>query len=73
MCGLPFAEDLSAAAFAEAAVEAARDLGYAAMRLDTLGGMTEAISLYRSLGFRPIDAYYSNPIPNTTYFELALR
>jgi len=57
---------------AEAAVQAARDLGYGVMRLDTLGGMAEAISLYRSLGFRSIGSYYPNPIPAVEYFELTL-
>ena len=57
---------------AEAAIQAARDLGYGVMRLDTLGGMAEAISLYRSLGFCSIGSYYPNPIPDVEYFELTL-
>jgi ribosomal protein S18 acetylase RimI-like enzyme len=31
--------------------------------------MREAIALYRSLGFRPIEAYRANPIPGAMFFE----
>jgi putative acetyltransferase len=57
---------------AVALIEVAREMGYAAMRLDTLSTMTAAISLYESLGFRRISAYYDNPIQTATYFELDL-
>lgn len=50
----------------------ARSLGYAAMRLDTDSAMTPAVTLYRSLGFRPIAKYNDDPIPDTLFFELAL-
>jgi len=36
---------------AEAVIQAARGLGYCAMRLDTLDRLEEAMSLYVSLGF----------------------
>ncbi|HEY2379763.1 MAG TPA: GNAT family N-acetyltransferase [Terriglobia bacterium] len=54
-------------------IEEARQIGYSAMRLDTIAGkMAAAIALYRRLGFRQIPPYYDNPIPNAAYFELEL-
>lgn len=53
-------------------VAAARDLGYVRMRLDTVPSMTTARALYRSFGFREIDAYRFNPIPGTSFMELDL-
>jgi len=57
---------------AEAIIAAAREIGYEKMRLDTLATMGEAMALYRSLGFRTMEAYYPNPIPTARYFELDL-
>jgi putative acetyltransferase len=57
---------------AAAAVERARELGYATMRLDTLPRMEAARAIYASLGFVPGKPYADNPIPNVLWFELRL-
>jgi GNAT superfamily N-acetyltransferase len=60
-------------ALAEAIIDEARTRGSERMRLDTIETMTEAKSLYLSLGFRSIKPYRYNPLDNPTYFELDLR
>jgi ribosomal protein S18 acetylase RimI-like enzyme len=58
---------------AEKIIEAARDAGYARMRLDTLPRrMAPAIAMYRSLGFKTIEPYYDNPIEGVVFLELEL-
>ncbi len=46
----------------DAIVEQARQTGYTAVRLDSLPHMQSAIALYRSVGFRDIEAYYENSV-----------
>jgi putative acetyltransferase len=53
--------------------EAARQIGYERMRLDTLDTMSIPRALYRSLGFQEVPAYYHNPIPGAVFLELDLR
>jgi len=60
-------------ALALAVIAEARQVGYSAMRLDTVAGvMDDAIVMYRRLGFREIAPYRTNPVPGALYMELAL-
>lgn len=60
-------------ALAEGIVDEARRRGCRRVRLDTIAGMMGvAMSLYRSMGFVSIPPYYSSPVPDTAYMELAL-
>ena len=51
----------------------ARDLGYRTLHGDTLPTLTDAIEMYRKLGFQVMDHPYSNdPTPQAIYLELQL-
>ena len=58
---------------AEAVIQAARDIGYRKMYLDTLPTMQSAQKLYLSLGFRPIPPYRHNPVPGAEFLSLDLN
>lgn len=66
--GLGIGRALAVAVMAEAA-----RLGYRRMRLDTIATMTAAVSLYESLGFSEIPAYYHNPIEGARYHQCDLE
>ncbi|MBI5821498.1 MAG: GNAT family N-acetyltransferase [Verrucomicrobia bacterium] len=57
---------------AKKTIAEARVIGYASMKLDTLAAMSAARSLYESLGFSRIPAYYATPLPDTIFMELKL-
>lgn len=52
---------------AQALIDAAREIGYSNLLLDTLDDMEAARELYASLGFREVPPYYYNPIPGAHY------
>jgi ribosomal protein S18 acetylase RimI-like enzyme len=56
-----------------ALLQEARLAGYSRVLLDTLPTMTGAQALYRSMGFKEIEAYCNNPIAGTLYMALNLR
>jgi ribosomal protein S18 acetylase RimI-like enzyme len=53
-------------------LDAAREIGYDVMRLDTVASMTAARHLYRSLGFEERSAYYPNPLDDVVFMERPL-
>lgn len=58
---------------AEAAVEAAREIGYAEIWLDTLLSMRAAQDLYERMGFRDVEPYYDTPVAGTRFMRMGLR
>jgi ribosomal protein S18 acetylase RimI-like enzyme len=57
---------------AESAIRYAQQLNYSRIVLDTLPSMTEAQSLYESLGFREVKGYYPNPLYGMRYLAREL-
>ncbi|OJK04572.1 hypothetical protein ASPACDRAFT_56038 [Aspergillus aculeatus ATCC 16872] len=55
-------------ALVEAVVQRARELGYQAMRLDTLRSMEGPLRLYRAAGFVDVGPYYETPLLEETVF-----
>ena len=60
-------------ALLERLIAEARERGHSELRLGTLPDMTEAQSLYRSLGFVPIERYRESEIGHPVFFGLDLR
>jgi ribosomal protein S18 acetylase RimI-like enzyme len=56
----------------DAVVKEAKRIGYGEMRLDTLPSMAGAISLYRRLGFEPMEPYYETPVIGTIFMRRSL-
>jgi ribosomal protein S18 acetylase RimI-like enzyme len=57
----------------ERLVAEARSIGFRQMRLDTVEPvMTDAVAMYRRLGFYEIPAYCKNPIAGALYMQLDL-
>ena len=57
---------------AECICQEARAAGYSRICLDTLPTMAAAITLYKSLGFKPIKPYVFNPVPGAMFLGLEL-
>ena len=53
-------------------IDDARARGYRTIMLDTLESMSAARTLYRDLGFVPVEPYYYNPLPGVMYMALEL-
>ncbi|MBY0306562.1 MAG: GNAT family N-acetyltransferase [Sphingomonas sp. 28-62-20] len=60
-------------ALIESVISAARDLGYAEMRLDVLAEFVQARQLYAAFGFVAAEPISFNPIPGTDFLGLRLN
>ena len=56
----------------EAILDAAVQIGYACVLLDTLDDMESARALYADLGFQEVAPYYHNPLPGAHYLKVDL-
>lgn len=56
----------------ETAIASARELGYRRIQLETLATMTEAVALYRSIGFREVPPEDSVAVTGPPSFQLQL-
>lgn len=59
-------------ALVEQLINAAKELGYQRMKLDTLEKLQPAIGLYKKYGFTETSSYYENPLPHVVYMEKRL-
>ena len=53
-------------------LDAARQMGYSSVLLDTLDDMEAARALYEELGFVEVPPYYHNPIAGSHYLRVDL-
>jgi len=56
----------------EKIIEAAREIGYSHILLDTLPFLQTAIALYKQFGFYEIDCYNNSPMDNSIYMRYDL-
>ena len=55
------------------AIRFAKNAGYRSMKLDTISEqMAAAERMYLHLGFRRVDAYYTNPVAGAAFYALDL-
>lgn len=54
-------------------LDIAASLGYSEIKLDTLPSMSQAISLYESVGFAPTKPYYKTPLTGTVFLARRLE
>ena len=60
-------------ALALAAINAAKEMGYKKLLIDTLPTMRMAVKLYRELGFNEAPAYYQTPVEGSMFLALDLE
>ena len=59
-------------ALAEQVILDAKETGYQAMLLDTMGFLPDSIALYKKLGFIQMAPYRYNPLHDAMFFKLEL-